>query len=44
MDYADDIALTAMLRQDAQDPLSSLEDASAKVSLFLNAKKTIYVY
>ena len=29
LDYADDIALTAMLLQDAQDLLSSLEDASA---------------
>ena len=43
LDYADDIALTAMLLQDAQDLLSSLEDASAKVGLFLNAKKTEYM-
>ena len=43
LDYADDIALTAMLLQEAQDLLSSLEDASAKVGLFLNAKKTEYM-
>ena len=43
LDYAEDIALTAMLLQDAQDLLSSLEDASAKVGLFLNAKKTEYM-
>ena len=40
LDYADDVALTAMLLQDAQHLLASLEDASAKVGLFLNAKKT----
>ena len=39
LDYADDIALTAMLLQDAEDLLSSLEDASAKVGLFLNARR-----
>ena len=43
LDYADDIALTATLLQDAQDLLSSLEDTSAKVGLFLNAKKTEYM-
>ena len=43
LDYADDIALTAMLLQEAQNLLSSLEDASAKVGLFLNAKKTEYM-
>ena len=43
LDYADDIALTAMLLQDAQHLLESLEDASAKVGLFLNAKKTEYM-
>ena len=43
LDCAEDIALTAMLLQDAQDLLSSLEDASAKVGLFLNAKKTEYM-
>ena len=43
LDYEEDIALTAMLLQDAQDLLSSLEDASAKVGLFLNAKKTEYM-
>ena len=43
LDYADDIALPAMLLQDAQDLLASLEDASAKVGLFLNAKKTEYM-
>ena len=43
LDYAEDIAPTAMLLQDAQDLLSSLEDASAKVGLFLNAKKTEYM-
>ena len=40
LDYADDIALTATLLQDAQDLLLSLEDSPAKVGLFLNAKKT----
>jgi len=30
-------------KQDAQDLLSSLEDASAKVGLLLNAKKTDYM-
>ena len=43
LDYADDIALTAILLQDAQDLPSSFEDASAKVDLFLNAKKTEYM-
>jgi len=43
LDYADDIALTAKLVRDAQDLLSSLEDASAKVGLLLNAKKTDYM-
>ena len=33
LDYADDIALTAMLLQEVQDLLSSLEDASAKVEI-----------
>ena len=32
-----------MLLQDAQDLLSSLKDASAKVGLFLNANKTEYI-
>ena len=43
LDYADDIALTSSLLQDAQDLLTSLEDASAIVGLFLNAKKTEYM-
>ena len=43
LDYADDIALTATLLKDAQDLLASLEDASAKVGLFLNSKKTDYI-
>ena len=43
LNYADDIALTAMLLQDVQDLLSSLEDASSKVGLFLNANKTEYM-
>ena len=43
LDYADDIALTTMLLQDAQHLLASSEDASAKVGLFLNAKKTEYM-
>lgn len=43
LDYADDIALTAVLLHDVQYLLSSLEDASAKVGLFLNAKKTEYM-
>ena len=44
LDYADDIALTATLLQDAQDLLSSLEDASAKVALFSNGKRTYMTY
>ena len=34
LDSADDIAPTALLLQDAQDLLPSLEDASAKVGSF----------
>ena len=43
LDYADYIALTATLLQDAQDLVSSLEHASAKVGLFINAKNTEYM-
>ena len=43
LDYADDIALTADHLQDAQDLLTCLENAAAKVGLFLNAKKTEYM-
>lgn len=43
LDYLDDIALTADHLQDAQDLLICLEDAAAKVGLFLNAKRTEYV-
>ena len=42
LDYADDIALTAQI-SDAQQLLTSLEVASAKVGLMLNAKKTEYL-
>ena len=38
LDYADDIALTTSLLQDAQDLLTSLEDASPKFGLFLNTQ------
>ncbi|KAJ3609506.1 hypothetical protein NHX12_024027 [Muraenolepis orangiensis] len=44
LDYVDDIALTADQLCDAQDLLTSLENATAKVGLFLNVKKTVYVY
>ena len=43
LDYADDIALTGTLLKDAQDLLTSLEKASARVGLFLNSKKTEYM-
>ena len=43
LDYADDIAITATVLKDAQDLLISVEVASAKVGLFLNAKKTEYM-
>lgn len=43
LDYADDIALTSVLLENAQQLLVSLEDASAKVGLMLNAKKTEYL-
>ena len=43
LDYADDIAFTADRLQDAQDLLTCLENAAAKVGLFLNAKKTEYM-
>ena len=43
LDYADDIALTSTLLKDAQDLLTSVENASAKVGFFLNAMKTEYM-
>jgi len=43
LDSADGIAWTATLLEDARDLLISVEDASAKVGLFLNAKKTEYI-
>ena len=38
LDYADDIALTSLTLQDAQQLLVSLEEASAKAGLLLNAR------
>ena len=43
LDSADGIAWTATLLEDDRDLLISVEDASAKVGLFLNAKKTEYI-
>lgn len=43
LDYADDLAITADILSDAQDLLTSLEHAAAKVGLQLNAKKTEYM-
>lgn len=43
LDYADDLALTADQLHNAQELLLSLEDAAAKVGLFLNSKKTEYM-
>ncbi|XP_038070002.1 uncharacterized protein LOC119739220 [Patiria miniata] len=43
LDYVDDLALTADHLCDAQDLLTSLENAAAKVGLFLNAKRTEYM-
>ena len=44
LDYADDVTLTSTLLKDAQDLLTSVENTSAKVCLFLNARKTEYKY
>ena len=43
LDYADDMALISDTLPKAQELLNSLEKASNKVGLFLNAKKTKYM-
>ena len=43
LDYADDLALTADQLCDAQDLLTSLKNAAARVGLLLNTKKTEYL-
>ena len=43
LDYADDIALISSLISNAQQLLTTLEEASKKVGLMLNAKKTEYL-